>query len=184
MKYQKQIILKDGEICLLRNAQETDAQQILDQIRQTSGETQFLARYPDEIRMSLLQEQEFLNRVEEDKRSIIITAFLGDNLVGNIGMTPINPLERYRHRAEIGLSVKKDYWGRGIGSALVISAMEAALAAGYEQVELEVMAGNSTAESLYQKFGFQTYGIRPDSFLFRDGRREDAHLMMKKLKEI
>lgn len=82
----------------------------------------------------------------------------GDVIVGN-GLFRGSIRERIAHRGEIALSVRKDYWGRGIGSAL----MEALIAfakdeAGVEVLSLEVLTGNARAIALYRKFGFERYG--------------------------
>ena len=53
--------------------------------------------------------------------------------------------------------------------------------AGYEQAELEVIAGNERAISLYKQLGFQEYGILPDNVKYKDGSYADAVWMMKKL---
>lgn len=181
MKYSKYIVLKDGTNCQLRAPQEEEAEQVLEHLIQTSGETEYLARNQDEIHVSLEQEKDFLRRANEDPRSAMIAAFVEGILAGNVGVSPVNSFEKYRHRAEMGLSVKKAYWGRGIGTALMEAAIEFARAVGYEQIELEVMGDNSGALSLYKKLGFTVYGTRMDSFRLRDGRSEAAFLMVFKI---
>ena len=49
MKYYTEVQLADGRICVISNAAETDAAELTAVRRQTSGETDFMARYPDEI---------------------------------------------------------------------------------------------------------------------------------------
>lgn len=55
--------------------------------------------------------------------------------------------------------------GRGVGEALVNKVLEWAKDAGYEQVMLWVVEGNSPAESLYRRTGFRRTGsvqmVRP-----------------------
>lgn len=55
--------------------------------------------------------------------------------------------------------------GRGVGEALVNVVLEWAKDAGYEQVMLWVVEGNSAAESLYRRTGFRRTGsvqmVRP-----------------------
>lgn len=59
--------------------------------------------------------------------------------------------------------------------------IESAKIAGYEQLELEVVADNKRGIALYQKFGFQIYGTREKSFRYRDGSYAAEHLMLLKL---
>lgn len=71
------------------------------------------------------------------------------------------------HRAEFGVSVLKEYWGLGIGRALTEVCIQCARDAGYVQLELNVVAGNARAVSMYKKFGFVEYGRNPKGFRSR-----------------
>jgi ribosomal protein S18 acetylase RimI-like enzyme len=59
--------------------------------------------------------------------------------------------------------------------------LEVARKLGYEQAELEVIAGNDQAIALYEKLGFRKYGTFPDNMKYKDGSYADAYWMMKKL---
>ena len=48
MKYQKEVLLKDGTKCLLRGAGERDAAEILRCFHLTHAETDYLLTYPEE----------------------------------------------------------------------------------------------------------------------------------------
>lgn len=58
------------------------------------------------------------------------------------------------------IAAKAGYRSRGIGELLLIGAIELALHAGAEVVTLEVRVSNMVAQSLYQKYGFKSAGIR------------------------
>lgn len=60
--------------------------------------------------------------------------------------------------------------------------IEAARGLGYEQAELEVVAGNENAIKLYDKLGFKKYGELPRNMKYKDGAYADAYWMMKRLK--
>ena len=49
MKYQKEVLLKDGTKCLLRGAGERDAAEILRCFHLTHAETDYLLTYPRKI---------------------------------------------------------------------------------------------------------------------------------------
>ena len=72
-----------------------------------------------------------------------------------------------RHRAELGVSVARDYWGLGIGRALTEACIVSAKAAGYIQLELAVVSENLRAITLYKKLGFVEYGRNPKGFRSR-----------------
>ena len=175
------IFLKDGRECLLRSPQAEDAAAVLAHLRQTSAETGFMARYPDEITQTIAEEAALLRRQGEDPLALMAAAFVEGELAANAGLTPVARLDKYRHRAEFGISVKEAFWGQGIGSALLPVVIAAARAAGYLQIELEVVAENRRASALYERFGFEDYGLRERSFRFRDGSFCAEKLMILQL---
>lgn len=58
------------------------------------------------------------------------------------------------------LTVHPQFQRQGFGSILLLELLKAARDRGLEQATLEVRASNQAAQSLYQKFGFQTAGRR------------------------
>ena len=89
--------------------------------------------------------------------------------------------KRYRHRCDIAIALYKEYCGCGIGKAMFETLLGAAKKAGYEQAELEVVAGNKNAIALYEKIGFEKCGTFPDYMKYSDGTYADAYRMIKKL---
>ena len=181
MNYEKSIVLYDGSGCVLRSPDADDALEIIHHLRITSDETGFMARYGDEITMTPEDETNYLRSVKENPRALMIAAFVDGVLAANSGFNPAAPMEKYRLRAEFGISVKRAFWGRGVGSALLEANIEAARSAGYGQLELEVVTDNVRGIALYEKFGFQIYGTRPKSFAYRDGTYAAEHMMMLEL---
>lgn len=181
MEYQNKIFLKDKRLCLLRNPGSDDAEEILHHLILTSGETDYMARYPDEFRLNVEEEAAHLNAIQKSKNELMIAAVLDGKIVANCGFSPVGPQERCRHRAEYGISIQKAYWGLGIGTALLTAALQEAKRAGYEQVELDVVTDNERALALYKKLGFRCYGTREKSFRYRDGRYAALHLMLHPL---
>ena len=74
-----------------------------------------------------------------------------------------------------------EYCGAGIGRIMMETVLEEARKYGYEQAELEVIAGNKPAIALYESLGFRKYGGFPDNMKYADGTYTDAWWMMKKL---
>ena len=60
-------------------------------------------------------------------------------------------------------------------------AIDQTRANGFEQLELEVYSDNSRAIHLYEKFGFERYGIQPRAFKLKDGSYRDEIIMVKML---
>lgn len=179
MRYEsKTAVLRDGRCYTLRSPGPDDAPALLRHLVRTSGETDYMLRYPDEITLTEAQEREYLAAQERDPASCMICALDGGVLVANAGFYPAAPYDRTRHRAEFGISILRTHWGRGIGTALLRACLDTARAAGYAQMELEVVADNLRGQALYRAQGFTAYGRREDTFRYRDGRRAAAVLMV------
>ncbi|MFA9375997.1 MAG: N-acetyltransferase family protein [Lachnotalea sp.] len=181
MKYYKHIQLKSGIDCILRNPNAEDAQEILQHMILTSGETGNMARYPDEITMTVEQERAYLSSIEFSSNEIMISAIIEGKIIANAGISPVLTYEKYKHRANFGISIQKKYCALGIGSAIMSAILEIAHQVGYEQVELDVLTDNEPAIALYKKFGFQIYGTHEKAFRYRDGQYKSLYLMSYEL---
>ncbi|GAA6616787.1 ribosomal protein S18-alanine N-acetyltransferase [Scytonema sp. NUACC26] len=72
------------------------------------------------------------------------------------------------------LAVHPQYQRRGLGQTLLYSLLKLACDRRLERATLEVRASNSAAIALYQKFGFQTAGLRRRYYKDND---EDALIL-------
>ena len=183
MEFRKTVILKDGRECILRNAEAADAKEVLDVFIRTHAQTEFLSTYPDEISFTLEQEAEFLAKRAKSEREVELLAEIGGEIAGTAGIHGIGSYDKVKHRAGFGISLDKAYWGLGIGRALTRACIECAVAAGYEQLELEVVAENERAIMLYKTEGFTEYGRNPKGFRFRGGSYHELILMRRELKK-
>lgn len=181
MRYYREIQTKTGEKCILRNPAAKDAEEILAHMRLTSGETDHMLRYADEIVMPVEDERTLLERIENSPDEIMIAAEMDGKLVANGGFGPVLSCEKARHRASFGISIQRAYWGRGIGSAILAGILDSARQAGYRQVELDVVSDNERGAALYRKFGFETYGTLEHAYLLRDGSWQTLYFMVCRL---
>lgn len=175
---EKTVRLSDGRPALLRQPDPKDAAELLELLKQTSGETEFLSAYPEEIRLKTEAEEEFIWNVLESSSRLMILCVVGGKIAGHCQVS-FNRSVKTRHRASIAIAVLKDYWGLGIGTAMMNELVHAASEAGAEQLELEMIEGNERALSLYRKFGFETVGVMPDSYRTKDGKRRGGVYMRK-----
>jgi len=109
----------------------------------------------------------------------LLVATIAGDVVGNLGLHAVSKSPRRRHVGGIGMSVRDDRQGRGIGTALLKAAIE--LADGwlnYQRLELSVYTDNVGAVHLYRKFGFTIEGTCR-AFAFRDGQYVDAYQMAR-----
>ena len=126
------------------------------------------------------QEEALLSRQGEDR--VWFLAVAGDRPVGMCKVDRVHTRARLRHRASLGLVVLKDWWGQGIGRQLMAHAIAWAQEQGFEQLELDVIAGNDRAQSLYRSLGFVETGRMPKAFKYQDGTYADDVLMVRVLK--
>ncbi|MBO4846378.1 MAG: GNAT family N-acetyltransferase [Lachnospiraceae bacterium] len=177
------ITLKDrnGREVVLRNAELSDAEDLIRYLKITTAETPYLIREPDEVTLTVEQEKDFLQSVIDDERSLLLIATVDGKHVGNCSLMSVGRYKRYRHRCDVAIALYQEYCGTGIGSLMLNTIFEIAKENGYEQAELEVIAENKNAIELYKKLGFVEYGRFPDNMKYADNTYVDAYWMMKKL---
>ena len=164
MKFYKELTLKDGRKCILRNGEYKDGADFLQLHKVCHVETDYLLSYPEENLYTAKDESEYLQELTDSAYSIELLAEVDGKLVGTCGINIIKDCYKVRHRAEYGINVLKEYWGLGIGRQLSEAVIELAKQAGYEQLELEVVANNDRAIKLYESLGFIEFGRNPKGF--------------------
>ena len=180
MKYFKTVTLKDGRKCTLRNGEENDGQAVLANFILTHEQTDYLLTYPDGNTMTAEQEGRFLQERTDSDNGIELLAEIDGAVVGLAGFGAVGSKEKLRHRADFGISVDRQYWKLGIGTALMNACIECARKAGYEQIELSVVAENEPAIAMYRKAGFVEFGRNPKGFKSRfTGYQEVVYMRME-----
>jgi L-phenylalanine/L-methionine N-acetyltransferase len=106
-----------------------------------------------------------------------LVACVEGEVVGNIGLeiSPTRP--RMRHVGSIGMAVRDDWQGKGVGTALMVAALD--LADNWlnlTRIELRVYVDNAAAIALYKKFGFEIEGTHR-RMAFRGGEYVDGYSM-------
>jgi putative acetyltransferase len=102
----------------------------------------------------------------------------GGEVVGNIGLH-VNQRPRRSHSADLGMAVRDDWQGRGVGTALMTAACDLADRwLPVTRIELTVYTDNAAAIALYTKFGFVVEGTLR-RYALRDGGYVDAHTMAR-----
>jgi putative acetyltransferase len=108
---------------------------------------------------------------------LVIGAFLKNRLVGVAGLH--RRKGRRSHAAELGIGVADDLNGRGIGTALMQTLIEAADKwLDIRRIEIAVFHDNAGAIRLYERHGFKREGLlRAEAF--RDGEYVDVVAMSR-----
>lgn len=177
----KEFILKDGMEGSLRSIKSNDAEKVLEFLKTVSGETEFLLRYPEEFQMTIEQEKAFLEDMEKSDKQIMITAFINGEIIGNASISPVGYCQKMKHRASFAIAIKEKYWHKGLGTLLMEETLKMAKKMGYEQVELGVYNNNPRAKAMYERFGFEEWGVMKKAFKLKDGSYRDEIMMGKEI---
>lgn len=179
MKIKEQrFILPDGCEVTIKSAGPEDAMKIKLHREATAGETHFMARKPEDGQIDLQLIRAGIHSISESDRDFLVSAFIGDELIGDLGVTLVRPHLKYLHRAYLGMSIREAYTGMGLGSFMMKVALEQAKENGFEQVELGVYSDNDRARHMYEKMGFKEYGMNPRAFKLKDGTYRDEIIMV------
>ena len=109
----------------------------------------------------------------------LLVACVGGEVVGNLGLETSPNRPRIRHAGSIGMAVRDDWQGRGMGTALMEAALD--LADNWlnlTRIELRVYVDNSAAVALYERFGFEIEGTHR-RLAFRNGEYVNAYSMAR-----
>jgi putative acetyltransferase len=109
----------------------------------------------------------------------LLVACINGEVVGNAGLHQSSKRPRRAHAMWIGMTVREDLQGKGVGTALMQALVD--LADGWLNVfrlELTVFVDNRRAIALYRKFGFEIEGTHK-AYALRAGEYVDAHFMAR-----
>jgi RimJ/RimL family protein N-acetyltransferase len=168
--------LADGRVLLIREAEGKDARAVLDYVNAISDESDFLSFGPGEFDLTEPEEAEFLRKCGAADNQIYLLGTIEDVLVSTLNFSG-GRRPRLRHKGEFGLSVRREYWGLGIGSLMLDALIEWARGTGFvTKINLRVRTDNQRAIRLYEGHGFAIEGtIRREMLL--DGHYYDHHWM-------
>ena len=174
--------LKDGRKAVLRNPRDGDAEGRLEYVKATAEETVFLLREPEEWDGDTLEDEAKLLARKNDAENEVMMACLVDGRIVGTCEIAFKNIMKTRHRAEVALAVRSEFWGQGIGTKMLHEMIR--IAEEREevlQIELEFIEGNTKGRSLYERLGFRIVGVQPNAIRLKDGTLLNVYLMIKKL---
>lgn len=178
---EKKITLKDGRDAIIRSPHKGEGEELLNLIKTASGETENLLRYPEEWNITVEQEEAWIESGRNSESVYNIVCFIEGKAAGNCEIRFL-PGIKMGHRATLGITILKEYWNLGIGSAFFSEIIKLAEAHGTEIMELEFIEGNERARRLYEKFGFKIVCQKPFAFKLKDGSYKSEFYMQKDLR--
>ena len=159
----------------IKKAQLSDAEAL--RIYYTSLLDENIPYIRDNLPPTLEREKDFINFLLESSGDLLLAVDNSDI----VGMLQIERSSHYQdeHRMHIGLSVKKEYRGNGLGTRLLNKAKTWASDNSILSIELEVIETNPSI-SLYKKLGYKTAGRVSNGFKVKD-KYYDVLLMQLEL---
>ena len=175
--------LKDGRDAILRSPGDDDIMGMLDYLRITAGETDFLMRYPEECSKYTPEgEKVIFDRINASGNEAMLVCVVGGKIAGNCQITWDSRIKT-RHRASVAIAILREFWNQGIGTKMFEEMIHIAENnPDIIQMELEFIEGNSRARALYEKMGFRITGVRPNAIRLKDGTLLNEYSMVREIK--
>lgn len=117
---------------------------------------------------SAADERRYLRSIRRYPHAAVFVAETDDRIVARLSIGR-DPHPASAHVADLGLMVAQAHRRRGIGWALLETAVDWARQAGVEKIELHVFPYNTAAIAMYERFGFVREGYRKRHYRRPDG---------------
>ena len=158
----------------IRQAEPSDAEQLVELGRAVGSEPEGWLIAVDGWR-SVADERRYLKAIRRYAHAAVYVAEDEGRIVGRLSLSR-DQHPASAHVADLGLLVAASHRRRGIGRALLETAVMWAREADVTKLELHVFPWNEPAIALYEGFGFEREGYRKKHY--RRGREQaDAILM-------
>lgn len=180
-----------SEPFFIREVTVDDAAELVKYLRGILSDPLASIAYLDEMVLDSLREREHLRKLEMSETGLGIIAVSSKyqdvySLAGSkqdqiIGFLTLEPTKRRKiaHVVELGMSVREDWRGRGVGHGLVGYAVAWAMRNGkIEKIVLNVFSENEAAINLYKSAGFVVEGVLKNQIKIGDSY-QDLVLMSK-----
>lgn len=115
----------------------------------------------------------FINEIRDNVLAIYVVVEVDGKVVGYGGFW------RILDEAHItNIAVKKECRGKGVGDVIIIGIIDYCEKNNIPNITLEVRESNISAQNLYRKHKFSSYGVRPGYYT---DNGEDAVIMWRKM---
>ena len=170
----ERVTIRDGRI--------EDAPKLIAMLQELSEEPGIgIPLGPGEFQNTVEQEEEWIQGHLDADNSLLIVAVVtetdGKEEIGGLLDCTGGRRRAAVHETIVGITVKKCWRDRGVGTALMERALEWARQSGVvKRVQLEVFANNERAIHVYEKVGFVIEGVRKRAF-WKEGEWLDSVVM-------
>ncbi|MFW9769121.1 MAG: GNAT family N-acetyltransferase [Candidatus Thorarchaeota archaeon] len=169
---------KDGRLIKVRKAMKDDAPDFHEGFKSVVEEHMWFPTFTPNSHVT--DWAHWIERTDHN-REILLVARIDGKYAGHLSLQP-EEWQASQHVAKLGVIVKKESRGIGVGRALMLSGHEIAMKKAYTKIILSTFANNEKAIHLYKSLGYTTVGIRKAHFNMPKGFIDEV-LMEKELIE-
>ncbi|MFA6074906.1 MAG: GNAT family N-acetyltransferase [Negativicutes bacterium] len=154
-----QAILKNGEQLTLRFACPDDAGKLIEYINAVGGESDNLSFGANEFNISVEAEANYIRSLAARDNAYMLLAECNGEIV-SCACLEGGQRNRTRHAATLGLTVRREKHGCGVGTLVIRRLIELARENEIlKKINLQVRCDNVVAIKLYENCGFEREGI-------------------------
>lgn len=177
----RSVTLKNGRQVCIRTVVPQDTPCVIEYLKAVFKEDRFFAMTAEEAKELQTPKKEheiILNNYNDPNKLMVVTEVDG-NIV-SFSNVHAGERKRNRHVGEIGISILPEFRGVGLGTAIMQTMIEWAVAHPViEKLALGVWAANKRAIRLYEKMGFVEEGRKIKEVKYADGTYDDCICMYK-----
>lgn len=130
-----------------------------------------------EFTLTVDDEREFLAKSAQTSNRLYIVAEAQGEIIGTANCRPAGSRAGFQHTLTLGITVRKDWRNRGVGTAMMQRLIQFAREnPTVKRLELMVFHNNPRAIHVYEKLGFQHEGARRQAF-YKEGQFLDLVFM-------
>lgn len=173
--------LKNGKEVCIRTPFQEDVPKVLEYLKAVFQDDHFFGTTAEEMEEWLVPEkqQERIDKNCNDDNKLLVVSVANDNII-SMSNIECHEKKRSRHIAWIGISILPEYRDNGLGTAIMQTMIDWAMAhPAIEKLSLGVWAQNTPAIRLYEKMGFFEEGRRVKEAKFADGSYDDMVCMYR-----
>ena len=146
----------------IERAKPADAAAVLVYLRRIGGETDNLSFGGEGLPFTEEAEAAYIASMEQSCDNIMLLAKADGEIIGDASLSRLS--RRMAHRGDLGISVVREHWNKGVGAALLEEIISFARENEFAVIDLQVRSDNAAAVHLYEKFGFSKIGTHPAFF--------------------
>ncbi|MGO8746719.1 MAG: N-acetyltransferase family protein [Thermoguttaceae bacterium] len=175
----KTLTTKPGQPVTIRSAQPDDAARLIAFVHSVLPESPLFGLEPNEFDRTEDQERQWIQEHIDGPGKLVVLAEVSGMVVGCLSFDN-GSCHRIAHRGSFAISVRENWRGQGIGTAVLQALLDWVTANPLiEKIGLSVFATNLDAIRLYKRLGFVEEGRQPREIKLGPGEYADNVLMYR-----